>query len=208
MVDRSQNSVQPRDLADMFMFCAGLWVLIASWLGYHTSINAKAIKGDARFILDIVLLVLYIFLLLTFRSVPVVAILMGCISIVYVCWDYFKTAEYPQDYYGSDRPPWIDQYLIRCARGWWNWETNDRLIGGIVNVGWAIFYVLIIPFSFLAFFATDGGKFVFAVILIISTILYRYDKQHQGFWICLIPVRTVMPVMFLYAIWFLVDVYR
>src|SRR5262245_38511415 len=56
-----------QDWANLAMFSASLAVIVASWVGYHLSIARNAIIGDMRFVLDVLLLVLYIFLLLYFR---------------------------------------------------------------------------------------------------------------------------------------------
>jgi hypothetical protein len=84
------------DFANLFMFIAAFWTIVASWVGYHKSIQAKPIIGPMRFVLDIILLALYILLLLYFRKPLGVAILLTAIYCVYVAWDFYKTNEYPK----------------------------------------------------------------------------------------------------------------
>jgi Ca2+/Na+ antiporter len=182
------------DLANVAMFIAALSVLVASWVGYHESINVLAIKGNGRFVLDIVLLILYILLLLYFEKPWYIAVWMVLIFMVYCWWDYLKTREYPQRYYGEN-PGDLVNYLTRCFLGWCN-GREPTLMGGAVNLGWTIVLAIVAPLAFLPATNTEVGKLVFAVGLVSANIAYRYDKKHSGAYVCAMPLKVAMLLVF------------
>ena len=100
-LSKRQVPLRIGDYADLVMFSAALWFLALSWVGYHTSIARRPILDDARFILDIFLLVLYILLFLYFRDPEYFAILLFAVFLIYTWWDFCKTKEYKTEYYGD-----------------------------------------------------------------------------------------------------------
>ena len=172
------------------MFLAGIWTIAASWVGYHRSVQARRIQGDARFILDIALLALYIFLLIYFRTPIAIAILMASVYVVYIAWDYFKTVEYPRDFYlpdptsGSSLVPNGLTYLWRCFIEWVSPTAGSKLRSGAVTVGWALVFLLLVPLSTWSWISTDIGKISFALTLILTNLSYRSDKRTGGALIC------------------------
>lgn len=193
------------EVADILMFIAALGTLVMSWVGYHLSINNKAIQGISRFVLDVVILVFYILLLLYFREPSAMAILMVLIFVTYVLWDRAKTMEYPVDYYGrQDRIPNVLQFISVCWRGWWEGRRGSPLIGEIVTFGWTIFYLALLPLTFLPANHSVTAKFAFAPIFLISNLLYRLDKgnRNRGYVICSIPAKLFLLSMLAYALLF------
>jgi hypothetical protein len=187
------------DFANLFMFIAAFWTIVASWVGYHKSIQAKPIIGPMRFVLDIMLLALYIFLLLYFRKPLAVAILLATIYCLYVAWDFYKTKEYPKKYYDATPPSGL-VYLGTCFAEWLQPGRHARLRNEAVTTGWAVFFAILIPFTFFPLVLSDTGKSGFAVIVIVANRIYRYDKGSQGAWICSIPFKILMAAMVAYLI--------
>ncbi|HLH88255.1 MAG TPA: hypothetical protein VKX28_07335 [Xanthobacteraceae bacterium] len=187
------------ELGHLSFFLAGLVVLVASWTGYHTSIALKPIRKEPRFWLDIVLLVAYIFLLLLFRRPAALAVSMAIIFIVYCLWDFFKTLEYADLYYEPAGAAGISEYMRRCFLGWLSLRPSHEWIGGIVNIGWTAFYIVLAPISFVNWFTSPLGNGVLALIFIVTTVAYRYDKANQGWLICSVPAKLIIAVMLLFA---------
>ncbi len=197
---------QLQEYASICMFIAALTVIVASWVGYHLSINNNPIIGDARFVLDVVLLILYIFLLLYFRNPSSVAILMALIFIVYTLWDYFKTREHPPKFYSDNLAPGLLVYLGRCILGWLNRAADEKLMGEIVTFGWTVFYILLVPVAFAPLINTHTGRILFAVFLIGVALMYRSDKHTRGLLIRSIPCKLLMVGMLGWTILFYTDV--
>lgn len=185
------------------MFLAGIWTIAASWVGYHRSVQVRRIQGDARFILDIVLLALYIFLLIYFRAPFAIAILMASVYAVYIAWDYFKTVEYPQDFYenapsaGSILVPNGLTYLWRCLIEWLSPTAGGKLRSGAVTVGWSLVFLLLVPLSAWTWVSTDVGKIAFSLVLVLANLSYRSDKHTGGALICSGTAKVLMIVALL-----------
>ena len=179
------------EFANVFLFVAALWTIIASWVGYHKSIKSKPILGDARFVLDVILLMLYIFLLLYFKNSIAFAVIMFAIYAFYVAWDFHKTKEYPSRYYDTGAPNML-KYLALCFSEWFNPEGYPRLINETVTLGWAVFFLILLPFTFLPFLRNDCGKIAFALVFVVSNQIYRHDKGSKGSWICSTPFKLFM----------------
>jgi hypothetical protein len=190
------------EYANLAMFAAGLCILVLSWIGYHRSISTKPIDSDQRFALDIVLLLLYIFLLLYFRSPAYVAILLFAVYVAYAFWDFYKTKEHLQKFYGNRTMPSASQYLVLCWRGWYRPKLHNKLKGEIVTLGWTGFYLLWIPFAFLPESETDFGKLFSSAVIVATALAYRTDKTRLRPLISSKLGKLIMIGMFVGAVWF------
>lgn len=72
----------------------GFLNIVLSWSGYHDSIERRPIRGTGRFVIDIVLLGLYLGLLLSHDRVGVVVIYFSMIFVLFLLWDWLKHLEY------------------------------------------------------------------------------------------------------------------
>jgi hypothetical protein len=164
--------------ADISLFVAGIWVIVASWVGYHLSIQKRPLTGNMRFYLDIVLLVAYVFLLIYFQSPAGMAILLALIYLVYIAWDYFKVREHPD---GLLAPPGPWMYLRDCFCGFLAPSAPTRLHGEVVTLGWAVVFVVLAPYAvFISAINSDLGKAIFAGLVMATNYLYRIDKTWRG----------------------------
>jgi hypothetical protein len=180
------------EFANLMMFLAGFWTIVASWVGYHRSIQAKPIKGDVRFVLDIVLLALYIFLLLYFQTPSHIAVLMVLIYLVYIAWDYFKTKEYANVFYGGANPPNGPTYFCQCLTEWMCPGKHPTLVSESVTFGWAMFFLVALPFAWWPVATTDTGKIICALLVVAANYSYRYDKRSRGKIVRGIPFKWMM----------------
>ena len=195
---------QPDEIANVFLFAVGIATLVASWLGYHQSILQRPIVGNARFVWDVILLILYILLLLYFKSPIAVCVFMFSIFAVYVFWDYCKTVEddlYKDYYYNrySTKHPSFFTYLCRCAQVWFHRDSHNNLMGEAVTFGWSIYFGLLVPFALIP--VPEGyinaKKLLAAATIFLGVRMYRYDKKHSGAWICSVIFKLVMAIMFI-----------
>jgi hypothetical protein len=187
------------DIANLLLFIAAFWVIVASWVGYHKSIYVKPIIEEARFILDVVLLTLYIFLLLYFREPIGLVALMVAIYFLYVAWDFCKTKEYSNSYYETGTPGGL-RYLGMCFAGWLQPGRYTLLRSEVVTLGWMIFFLILFPFTLLPHMESDWGKIALAAILIVANSIYRCDKLWRGAWICSTPFKLFMAAMIIFLV--------
>jgi Ca2+/Na+ antiporter len=188
--------------ADVLLFIIGLLVIVLSWVGYHNSINNKPIRDDWRFMLDIVLLVLYIFLLVYSSDVKWMAAWMVLIFVVYAAWDYAKTLEYPEDYYPNRQPRGPRTYISRCWSGWWRCRNSFPSFSEVVTFGWMVFFVVLLPLAHRPESGTTAGRIASAVIFGACACLYRFDKGHRGVVIRSLPMKVFMLFLFAYSLLF------
>ena len=82
----------------IFTLCLGLLTVILSWSGYHKSIKRHPLQGRIRFLIDVVIVILYAVLLAKFASVDASFCLLMIIYWFYVLWDTWKIKEYSEEY--------------------------------------------------------------------------------------------------------------
>jgi hypothetical protein len=188
------------EFANLLLFIAGFWTIVASWVGYHKSIHAKPIIGQARFVLDILLLALYILLLVYFTKPLAVAVILTAIYMLYIAWDFYKTKEYSARYYGSTPSPNGLVYLARCLAECIIPGRYESLRSEAVTAGWTVFFAILVPYALFPAAISDTGKFFFAGVLILANSIYRYDKVSRGAWICSVPFKLLMAAMIGYLV--------
>lgn len=96
-------------------FCVGLLTVILSWLGYHESIQSKPIKGAMRFVIDVLLLLVYIMMLVKYQSVGRILGLLAVVFFLFVLWDICKVREYKDQYAGNKK--FLEKYPREAATG-------------------------------------------------------------------------------------------
>jgi hypothetical protein len=127
----------------------GIFATVLSWDGYLASIDSKPHKGGGRFTIDIILVFIYMFLLISsekpFLWLPLIAI----IFCFYVWWDALTVREHIDKYDKSEAPAGVtDEYraslcnIVRVyARGTIDAPTTER--GPIITLSWAIYFVVL-----------------------------------------------------------------
>ncbi len=107
------------ELLSGLVFLLGMWTLVSSWLGYHQSIRDKPLKGLLRFIVDVLLVLLYALMLVKFENLGAVLLLLGAIYSLFVVWDFGKYMEYGK------------------------WGRRE-----VVTIGWCVvFWLLVLAYS-------------------------------------------------------------
>jgi hypothetical protein len=101
------------------VYLLGFFNLTLSWFGYHTSIKARPLNyfsgyGMTRFILDVLLIIMYGIILIKYRSFNVAISLLLIIYFIFAIWDYLRVCEYWENKY-RDKP---GTKLQRYRREW------------------------------------------------------------------------------------------
>lgn len=112
------------DTFNLFVFGLGFLTIVLSWLGYHESIKTKPLHGIGRFILDVLLVMVYAVLMVKFRDLGAVLFLIAIIYLLYILWDLFKVNEYPKQYKKEEK--------------WWKRYRRE-----LVTVVWFFIFALI-----------------------------------------------------------------
>lgn len=91
------------ELVSLGTFLLGLLTLVLSWFGYHASMKRRPLKDDTvcgmgRFVLDVVLVIIYAVILLQFRYPHRVLLLLAAVYCSYFFWDLLKIREYREEY--------------------------------------------------------------------------------------------------------------
>ena len=139
---------------EFWVLMLGYLFVVLSWIGYHRSLRTAPLRADTlpgifRFIVDVVLLMLYFLLLISFQDFGRVLWLIVVVFAFFVAWDFLKALEYPPN--GN-----IDSILRRG-----------------VTVFWLVFFFIMwVVRGSIAI--SDWFFFGFASI---GTILYRVHKQ-------------------------------
>jgi Ca2+/Na+ antiporter len=162
---------------DILFFVVALYFLVWSWVGYHLSIYDKPIEKNQRFILDVVLLLFYIALLLTYSDLRLFMPILFITFVIYVFWDYYKTVEHSDRYGREVTENWNSiQYLASCFRVLVQGKRTSKLAREAVTVFWMVFFFGVALWAW-----TDLTKsLVFKVLLLVlvwfGVKFYRKDK--------------------------------
>lgn len=163
---------------NILFFFLGFVVLALSWVGYHVSISQNEIKSDARFILDIVLLIFYIFLLVTYQDIGVFMGFMFGTFIVYVLWDYYKTREHVDKYYERRDSSKLDfcTYFRDCNTVLFKRSSESRVIRQSVTVFWAYVFFAIFLWSWTSITEHIWFEGTLLIVSASAIVLYRVEK--------------------------------
>lgn len=149
----------------------GYATVILSWVGYHRSVKRNPIKlsklsGWGRFILDVILLILYFLLLVRYHNFGGELYVLGFIYFVFIVWDIFKMREHPRGSYGPEETQWL-----RCVA-----QRGVTVFWFIVFVAFALFYRFSPPRE--RFGCEDWLMWLSALA---ATVLYRVHKDKRWF---------------------------
>jgi len=147
--------------------------VILSWVGYHQSvkrcqISVNSFAGRARFYLDVLLLISYLILLVSYKNFRREITVIVIVFLLYWAWDQFKRIECPERDVES-----------AARRG--------------VTVFWLIFFALL-AFGYQVHPPTKAQgceDWLIALSAITGTILYRWHKKYL--WLRWLLLRLGFP---------------
>ena len=151
----------------------GYLTVILSWVGYHQSIKSTPIKietaaGRWRFGLDVVLLISYFVLLVSYGNFRRVLGIIVVIYLLFFLWDQMKRHELLD----SHRRELVDSARRRGVTVFWL----------IVFLAITILYIVV---AYRPSAPHDCRDWAFLVAAMASTILYRFHKKHLWYKPCL-----------------------
>lgn len=141
-MDWFKNGTRPtaQEFNEMWILATGLVLTILSWEGYLRSIGKRPLKRWPRFLIDVVLVTLYMAFLASAKNEIFFLPILGLVFLLYVIWDIFSIWEYPAEY--DKTPASSDTGSIGLvarvySRGAQNRARFNR--GPIITLSWALY---------------------------------------------------------------------
>jgi hypothetical protein len=144
------------------VYLLGFFNLTLSWFGYHASIKARPLNyfsgyGMTRFILDVLLIIMYGIMLIKYRSFNVSIFLLSIIYLIFAIWDYLKICEYW-------KKEFRDKSGTRLQRYRREWVS--------------LFTFVIVAVIVLIYFMFHVNRWFVLVSAICITVFYRINKNY------------------------------
>ena len=148
-----------------------LLATLFSWEGYLLSIQRKPLDDIFRFLVDVFLVFVYLFMLLTSKF-PFFWLALHAITFgIYVFWDILTIGMYRNKFVTQDVTD--PNVLMVYCKGLIGSEGIDR--GPIITVFWLGYFCFILWASR---FAVPYSTFWFAALVLLGLAGYRIDKTH------------------------------
>lgn len=180
-----QNGTTPNytEKEQLARLAVALLATILSWEGYLLSIQRKPLADFGRFLLDVLLVFLYLFLLITSKFSSFWLFLHALSFSLYIAWDFLTILLYRDKFVTNEVPVSL---LGVYWRGLIGKADIDR--GPIITIFWACYFLVIylssnrqIPFA----------TFVYAGFVLLGLVGYRLDKGHFRNRALVTPVATI-----------------
>jgi hypothetical protein len=148
---------------------------VLSWDGYLMSIEDRPLNGFWRFAIDIGLVFIYMFLLMTSFHLTWWLNIHAITYLLYLIWDFLTVREHLPKYYGREPQSQlaVDETV---AAVYWGGLCGRYGVsrGPIITLLWAVF------FCGLAYLSRDGLSdriFLTSLLALIGLVMYRRDKK-------------------------------
>jgi hypothetical protein len=163
----------------LFVLAAALWATVLSWDGYLFSISTRPLRKTSRFVIDILLVFIYMFLLMTSKLLIWWVFLHALIYALYVVWDWLSVRDWPRTY--SNHPdvgpaPTVGEVYIGGFQG-----SPDVKPGPIITIVWAgYFWALYLlndrALHWLGVPGLDERIIGTTIVVVLGLYFYRRDK--------------------------------
>lgn len=172
-----------KEWEQIFVFLVGLTATIASWDGYLLSIDNKPLYGIWRFVIDIALVFIYMFMLLSSGNSFLLLIVLSVIYFLYFLWDILTVREHPLKYNShlklKEREPASFADIARVYRDGFK-TSGDTKRGPIITFLWMIYFLLLMAISLAG--TPWYETFVASLAAFAGIVAYRADKSRvNGF---------------------------
>jgi hypothetical protein len=146
---------------------------VLSWDGYLMSIEDRPLKKFWRFAIDITLVFVYMFLLMTSHHktwwIPIHAITYA----LYIIWDFLTVREYTAKYYMQG----ATQKQTIFGVYWGGLRDVDKVSRGpVITLGWAAYFWGLFLINR---HGLEDRVFITAIFAIAGLVLYRRDKRKR-----------------------------
>jgi hypothetical protein len=178
---------------------AAMYATVLSWDGYLLSIDNKPLRNFWRFAIDIFLVFVYMFLLMTSKLLVWWTFLHAFIFVLYVIWDALTIRDWPSKYFLHDSGP---QTVMRAyVGGFRNSAEINR--GPIVTLFWGLYFWVLYFASLNSLRDRILGTTVFVLV---GLWAYRKDKRDKlPMWKRFIWVLGLSVASVAYAKWGITD---
>jgi hypothetical protein len=164
----------PGEWEQISILIVAMIATVLSWDGYLVSIGNKPLFGFWRFAIDLVLVFIYMFLLMTSGHPNLWLAVICVIFVLYVVWDALTIREHIQEYDGKAAASQvtIGQIAKIYAGGFLNKEGIRR--GPIITLSWTIYFLLLAMLYY--FRQAQYQIFATCFFACAGLIYYRLDK--------------------------------
>jgi hypothetical protein len=149
----------PDEIFHLLIFSLGFLTLTLSWFGYHASIIFRPLRYDStygmiRFIMDVLLVVLYGVILISYKNFGVVLGLHIVVYFLFVVWDLLKIREHKATF--KAKP---GNNLQRYRREW------------VTFISFMLFFALGVSYFWFELWPKVGLS-----LALLITVFYRVNK--------------------------------
>ena len=163
----------------LFILGAAMTATVLSWDGYLWSIEQRPLRNFWRFTIDILLVFIYLFLLMTSKLLTWWLFIHALIYVLYALWDFLSITDWIVEYYPSDKA--ADTLRIRGVYYEGLTDGAPKSRGPVITLIWGIYfwalcllnYVVVPRFSGLGLRDYIVGT---TAIVVQGLYLYRQDK--------------------------------
>jgi hypothetical protein len=184
-MDWVKDGVWPNisDWERLTILAVGMFATVLSWDGYLVSIDSKPLGDYWRFTIDIILVFIYMFLLISSRRSYLWLPTLAIIFILYVLWDMLTVREHMKSYdsvlspagdEGTYRAGFVDVLRV-YGRGFLDRPDTNR--GPIITFSWAVFFLILAVLNYVS--TARYQVFVTCAFATVGLFLYRRDKVVQ-----------------------------
>jgi hypothetical protein len=122
----------------LFVLTAALWATVLSWDGYLWSIARRPLTKPPRFIIDVLLVFIYMFLLMTSKLLIWWVFLHALIYAFYVVWDWLTVRDWLSRYYEHTKAGEVQTIREVYVGGAKDRPNVSR--GPIITIVWAAYF--------------------------------------------------------------------
>lgn len=158
---------------------------ILSWDGYFQSIANKPLTDGTRFSIDVFLVFLYLFLLLTSKFDYFWLWIHASAFIIYIAWDFLSIRKYRSVYTISGDLTEFNPSVLEVYIG--SLKDDERIYRGpAITLLWPIyFWALPLTYHFMlpaAVRERPEATFLYAFFVVVGLFTYRRDKKMRFGW--------------------------
>ena len=184
------------------ILATGMFATVLSWDGYLASIEKKPLNGYFRYAIDIVLVFVYMFFLISSNHPNFWLPILATIFLLYVVWDLLTIREHMAQYNASLVPKGAEatyrasagQVLRVYVDGFLDRSAVYR--GPIISLSWAIYFVGLTGINLME---AKWQVFVTSAFAIAGLALYRRDKsQLFSMWQRVLMIALLLSLAALY----------
>ena len=163
----------------LLILVAAMAATVLSWDGYLWSIEQRPLRNFWRFTIDILLVFIYLFLLITSKLLTWWLFTHALIYLLYAVWDFLSVRDWIATFYPPDTPP--DTFTIRgvYVEGFKDGAIESR--GPIITLVWGVYFWTLCGLNYLIVPRFSGlglrDYIVATAALVVQGLyLYRQDK--------------------------------